>query len=142
MAYLMERVKFTFQTALFFKVGSKKDKLKEKIIFLFILMDHFIEVALEILLKTALVYYFFILVFNIKEHGKMVFLMVKNVDRNILIKVYILEISIMVLNKVEVFIYGQIKKDILDNLEMDIWKVMAYYKKANNHIFRANLFKI
>ncbi len=70
---LMEKVKYTFQMVLFFKVGLRKDKLKVKIIFLFILMDLFIEVALEILLKMVMAYYFFIQVFNIKELGKMEF---------------------------------------------------------------------
>ncbi len=48
----------------------------------------------------------------------------------------------MELNKVKVFIYGLIKKNIADNLEMDIWKVMAYCKMANNLISKVNLFRI
>jgi hypothetical protein len=66
-----EKAEFISQVAAIFKGGSIKERLKDKIIFLFILMVPFIEALLATLKKMDLAGFFSTMALSILVYGKM-----------------------------------------------------------------------
>lgn len=90
MDFLTVKVAYIFLMVHFFRDGLIKEKSKDKTIFSSILMDLFIEDRSKILKRMGLEYFVTIMVLNMKDIGKMMNLMVKNVFKHTQMEVNIL----------------------------------------------------